>query len=816
MVINSIIKHLLCDDDSLSTYFIGKEVSFEDIKRRLFLLERNQNRKIPDHYYRLSQKKSFDGITSLSEVLFIGLSKIAEDYLELRQNKIYVKQEKQNDWQSLLPFLPPLILQASFLQKNNDLVDYSSHGIQDYFKNVILPNAKFTALPYPYIPQLENYITYKNGLHDLHMHLNGSTETDIAWQDFIENPEKIYTELTEGFRKNLVREQFEQESHLTDPKKFNSLLFIARRIRNYLFYMLFPNWSSFSATTIDEENYDSKQRKITTSQNPVVKSAEDLLTKLIDLDQTFFDSVENPFADLIANKKVADQYPMAIEGLMFVMIFNYLSRIPKDIVASLFHFYLLILGLANRLLVQQTHQYGFEQFQKHTINGLRGNVEKEYSKRFLQLHGNDLRNICFLEGRFSPKDKESDQLVLLKDILEGWRNLCETTQNLSQKNEVPKLKLIAHFIKVADKTPNKEIRHKELRKSVWQKACVLANMKEKQNIYINEVVGIDAASSEFDTPPEVFAPAFRLLRRRGFEHFTFHAGEDFYHIISGLRAIYESIDFFEMQHGDRIGHASAAGIDVKLWINNVGEKILIQQGEYLDNLLFSYHLIVKAQIENLTLKLPQLALEISEMCFKIYEEFYPIDLLLEAWQMRKYCPILLLSDKKEFAKSNSTYSEAEWCEITKQMPKPKEDKRYAIIQRYHHDHNRKLYEKIIDIPALKPFGTEEIKQLQLALLKFLHQKEIVIETLPTSNVRIGQHHDFSTYHLWNWIKWEKEGYSIPPIIVGTDDSGIFATNIYNEYANIYCYLTNQCEMNHEAAMQFVERLDKNASIYKFV
>lgn len=81
--------------------------------------------------------------------------------------------------------------------------------------------------------------------------------------------------------------------------------------------------------------------------------------------------------------------------------------------------------------------------------------------------------------------------------------------------------------------------------------------------YAKFVTGADAAASEFDTPPEVFAPSFRRLRKNGIRHFTYHAGEDFFHILSGLRAIYEAIEFLGLQAGDRIGHATAAGVDVR-------------------------------------------------------------------------------------------------------------------------------------------------------------------------------------------------------------------------------------------------------------
>jgi len=793
---SSILEHLLCDDDSLSSYFEGKLVSIEDVKRRMLLLERTGNRFIPDHYYRLSQKMSFDGIDFLSGVLIKGLLHISEEHLELRKNRIHVKPEKQNDWQELITRIPPLVLQAVFLQKHKSLTDKNTGAVQDYFRDVILPNARYTALPYPYIPQLENYIEKKNGLHDLHMHLNGSTETDIAWQDFLKTPDKIYRELEKGFGNQLVKEQFEQESHLTDPIKFRDLLLIARRLRNYIFIMLYPS--------VLTENGLSE-----------IKSIKHLFCRILDLSTPFCDGLGNPFSDLIGNKEVADHFPMAIECLMYVQIFQYLSCTPKESVASLFHFYLLILGLANRLLVQQTHQYGFEQFQKHTLNELRENSEKVFYNRFLQLHGNELRNINFLEGRFSPKDNENKMLLLLQDIKRGWENLLELQEIVLPDRSKPELKLIAHFIKTKDKSPDHFIRHKILRKDVWKKACILGFMKDRNSVYIQQVNGIDAAASEFDAPPEVFAPAFRMLRRRGFDHFTYHAGEDFYHIISGLRAIYESMEFLEMQHGDRIGHAVASAVDAQIWINNVGHNILIHQGEHLDNLLFAYYLIIEGKIDSLKSKLPYIALEISELCFKIYQEFYSVEILLQAWLLRKYCPMLLLSGKQEFARSYSVYCEEEWSQIETRISKNKDDRLLKIIEKYHNAEYRKSYEKIIEIGALDLFDVTAIRDLQLAILKQMHNKEIVIETLPTSNVRIGQHHSFDTYHLWNWVKWENEGHSIPPIVVGTDDAGIFATNIYNEYANIYCHLAFQCKMVHHDAMALIEKLDKNASIYKF-
>lgn len=138
-----------------------------------------------------------------------------------------------------------------------------------------------------------------------------------------------------------------------------------------------------------------------------------------------------------------------------------------------------------------------------------------------------------------------------------------------------------------------------------------------------------------------------------------------------------------------------------------------------------------------------------------------------------------------------------------------------IYLKYHNRAYREKYDEIIEVDVEDCFSLQEMELLQLALLHYLHEKEIVIETLPTSNIRIGHHASFEIYHLWNWVRWEREGYSIPPIVVGSDDAGIFATNIFNEFANIYCFLTNVKGVSHSIAMALIMQFEKNARIYKF-
>lgn len=830
MITSSIIKHLLCDSESLSSYYGNTPVTFEDVARRLFLLDRQENKNIPDHYYLLNKQYSLEGIGNLSGLLTQGLYRIADEYLELRGNRVYVKQLLQNEWQQLITEIPPLLLITVFLSRKHPVDWREPEDVRRFYYTCILPNARYTALPYPYLPQLELYVKEHKGFHDLHMHLNGSTETDITWQDFLLNPDKAYKDLQAGYKDQLVREQYEQEAHLLDPKQYLNYLIIARRIRIYLYGMLFPDiWKG------KDLSFLSDMGKLLRNFN------SDSLPPL------FPDSADHPFYGLVCESDVGDTSRLlSIEALMYALLFHYLTLSPHEGVASAFHYYLLILGLTNRFLVQQADQFGFIQFKKITVNELRSQSEKAYRNRFFQLQGNDLRNIRFLGGRFAPKKTQSEVEKLIQRIQEGWAALQNEIRrewlrtgmidSMDTHPDLPRLNLIVHFIKAPDTHPDDEIRHKSLRYKIWNQASVLSYMKKHNSPYIRQVIGVDAASSEFDTPPEVFAPVFRMLRRSGFGHFTYHAGEDFFHIIGGLRSIYEAVYFNELGCGDRIGHATAAGLDVKIWEQNIGGRMLIRQGEYLDDLVFAYHLIITrnhdCRLVSLKSKIPFLTHAIQELSNSIYGKHYPLKTLEDAWLLRKYCPLIMktlsLSEEEarnyfirectaEDLKECATFDYDEWTGIRKEtFPFDPANEAVKLYLDYHRKCYRERYEQIMEVEVESIFTLGEMTILQLAMLQLLHEKEIVIETLPTSNVRIGHHSSFATYHLWNWLKWEEEGNRIPPIVVGTDDAGIFATNIYNEFANIYCLLTHGHELSHSKAMEVIARLERNARIYRFM
>ena len=788
MIKQTIIRHVLCDKESLSQYFSADVVTLLDIKRRLFALERDKNTHIPDHHYRLLVEKSFKDLKNLADVLTIGLSELSENILDSDNGRLFVIPNAQHHWQDLITEITPLLLQSTFIWKQNRVKWNNPVDVQSFYDQCILLNFRHTALPSPDIGPLQDFCVKNKGFHDLHMHLNGATEVDVIWQDYLQFPDKIYNELTEGWKSEKVRELLEQETSLFIPLKFRNLLTGARRIRHLLY-------------------------KIIVIKNPesVHGSLKNILRNLTDNSSSIpGDNSNNPFLNLIIQEK-NEVSPIAVEALMYVRVMDYISDNPNNGVSELFHFYLLILGLCNRLLVQQRHQNGFEQFQKITLSGLREYTERKYEDRFHQIRGNKLGHLSLLEGRFSPKDTEEKLSTMLNSVVNAWDIMVASDSKKGIKS--PDFKLVAHFIKKSEgKNPDINIRHKKLRIDLMNRAMVLSLLTRKYKKYKKLVTGIDAASSEFDAPPEVFAPSFRLLRR-SFNHFTYHAGEDFHHITSGIRAIYEAIIFTDMHSGDRIGHAVAIGLSPSQWIKSMGKHLLITKGEWLDNLIFVYHLIKKdTEITSRPFH-KKIVPAILKLAQEIYQENYSLDNLEQSWLYRKYEPMLVFAKDREQAQYRTVFDEEQWQEI-KHLKIP--DKTKEILRKYHSSKNRPYYEEIITINSNEIFTNADLLIFQRKVLKFMQARNIAIEALPTSNIRIGHYQNFKAYHLWNWLKWhaiDKE--QIPPIVIGTDDTGIFATNIFNEYANIYKHLTGAGKASVSSALETIQMLEDNSKKFQF-
>lgn len=407
------------------------------------------------------------------------------------------------------------------------------------------------------------------------------------------------------------------------------------------------------------------------------------------------------------------------------------------------------------------------------------------------------------------------------------------------KSEDERLKELAK-LDLQNRLPNFEpyCRHYKLRETVEQQAYALLAFRSRYGELGERIRGIDASSEEIVCRPEVFAQAFRFLRNRsvgqiddttGIMHqlhdlcITYHVGEDFLDIIDGLRAIDEAVSFLNMRCGDRLGHALALGIDVEEWYASKSGRILITQMDYLDNLVWIYSMIRKYRIEGCEDALHFIEKRYDEYFRIVYlnnmnEEYFrmvvedavqyyddkkitnmygsktclfPINTYYDAWKLR--------GDNPEYFKRGffdlEASAEAEWDKygINKEFPEnyrirynPEAAYLYHV---YHYNpkvkrEGYKCVEIKVNISIIKA-----VKKVQKKLQWVIAQKGIGIETNPSSNALIGTFKRYDKHPIQNWynnglVTDHIQLAEAPQILVSinTDDQGVFATYIENEYA----------------------------------
>ena len=160
-----------------------------------------------------------------------------------------------------------------------------------------------------------------------------------------------------------------------------------------------------------------------------------------------------------------------------------------------------------------------------------------------------------------------------------------------------------------------------------------------------------------------------------------------------------------------------------------------------------------------------------------------------------------------YLKSDAVENYSEWKHICKKLEEHTElDKLYS---NYHENSTcMEKYDEYIEVRDISFITCELLKSLQEYMLK----KGIAIETLPTSNYRISQYIKFEEYHIERWINTNST-YN-PIVVIGTDDPGIFNTNIYNEYAKVFLYWKR---MNYPVGdiMRKIRDIHKNSENYSF-
>ena len=333
------------------------------------------------------------------------------------------------------------------------------------------------------------------------------------------------------------------------------------------------------------------------------------------------------------------------------------------------------------------------------------------------------------------------------------------------------------------------------------------------NLALKEILtGVDAAANELEAPPEVFGSLYRFCRYHGIQNFTYHAGEDFEHLLSGIRAVYDAVTLLDLKSGDRIGHATAIGICPSLWLDVMPEHIYISKGEWLDNLLFLRKITLSGFGESLPLA--DIEYKIRELSASIYDTQVPLEILQSAFKYRNLSPDVV----NDFLESDCL-SYTGWLNEEANLVKSIKDK--GVLEHlkisWYDDEVLKKKEEFIEV-ELNGISSSILINTQQYVQKLIADKQVVIETLPTSNVRISHYDSVAKHHVFRWLglpERKLSGDFDMLIALGSDDPGIFATDMRNEFYHLFCTLCHKYNCSPHEALAYVSRLNENGRIYRF-
>ncbi|MBD5483040.1 MAG: hypothetical protein HDR15_11070 [Lachnospiraceae bacterium] len=385
--------------------------------------------------------------------------------------------------------------------------------------------------------------------------------------------------------------------------------------------------------------------------------------------------------------------------------------------------------------------------------------------------------------------------------------------------------------------------HRLLRRCYMRNvALALEEIRESIPKLSEYIVGIDAASEELAMPPWMLAPVYKEMRSHKVTKpvadfgtdkvaceriqnigFTYHVGEDYRHIISGLRYIDEVIEEFGYKAGDRLGHAIALGCDIPDWIRK-NEVVALPYQEHLENLLWIWGLHAEGKLDA-AIQVDMLEYEIMEIAADIYprNEVITVNMLYRAYK-RKF-------DLDHLEVANRLTFESGGCE---RVPKGNDTCGKHIYCRYDScsgsccsiwDEDKLLmtnycpvfvreYKKIKLIPVRMEM-MELYQTLQKYLISKIEDMGIYIEVNPTSNLAIGDFSSMEGHPIFSLHQiGETEGHHVL-VTINSDDPTVFNTNVENELAYIY-YAAERQGLSKSEILEWIDKIRKYGMDASFV
>ena len=396
-----------------------------------------------------------------------------------------------------------------------------------------------------------------------------------------------------------------------------------------------------------------------------------------------------------------------------------------------------------------------------------------------------------------------------------YNRSINTDERLYIKDDCDRLSIVYHLLKERDfKGQN---RYRKVQRAEWKKEMskAVATILKPGNFYM----GIDFAGSEVYTRPETVAHLVRYARAWGVNNVTLHAGEDFFDIVDGLRAIDEAVLFFEFGEGQRIGHALALGLNAHTFYTRNGHELVLPRQYLLDNIVW---LVMKSKAYRIT-GYGGVINSLIDCAKKLYGKVGysgPFDVCKYYRSMSlRSDDVMEICDEQDF--ENDTPWRSTILLGGKEIDELRSD---GDVIRWRDEYllNTKIYSRGNEPELLVITAEYEklVRAVQLKLRKAIEGKKIVAESNPTSNVLISNIEGYIEHPMFILRRPESHTGSQFEIGLGTDDKGILATSIDNEYALIGAAMKEKKQdngqiWNYSSIETYLKRIAGASMKYRF-
>lgn len=477
------------------------------------------------------------------------------------------------------------------------------------------------------------------GMAENHFHLFGSTPSFLLSWIFLMNNIRYCSKSFDNLAKHKLSIRLNEED-------LYSLVYCAAEIRLFLFERLHELSGGDPKLSLDPKQCQFESREFQSRLDAIRQSTGQKIRSGLIPDYALLERNKDEYA--IFSGENYFQYSM------FSAILNHDTRVSRY--RHLFFAYLMIASQFRSEMVQCNDNFGFDNFslyqnRKGAFLGNRpewkeqlaivaacGNLSDSRVKSFEirvkpQVTSSKLASYLTRLGKTIKKDDDSEDPT---STSQPPRQVDPTSSSQPPRQVF----YVLHMPKKKDtipKTYQEQIllcRHESLRKEIEQYSDAIIKLRNSNADIAGSIRGIDACSREIGCRPEVFAPAFRRLRRNHVKTqwqrkkpsynlgVTYHVGEDFLDVVDGLRAIEEALLFLELAQGDRLGHGLALGIDSDEWYTKKHNRVILSRQDLLDNCVFLYMELSHAGCLRPRLE-QQLLREFSKLSHYIYRSHMP-------------------------------------------------------------------------------------------------------------------------------------------------------------------------------------------------